>query len=74
MTKKIIAFLTYVAILALMSTMFAISVEPVKAAEQITIINHQGFLDFAGFFNVYGEVKNTGDTAAKNVYVMITFT
>jgi len=74
MTKKIIDFLTYVAILALMSTMFAITVEPVKAAEQITIINHQGILESAGYYNVVGEVKNTGDTAAKNVYVKITFT
>ena len=74
MTKKIIDFLTYVAILALMSTMFAITVEPVKAAEQITIVNHQGILESAGYYNVVGEVKNTGDTAAKNVYVKITFT
>lgn len=74
MTKKIIEFLTYVAILTLMSTMFATIVEPVKAAEQITIINHQGILDSSGYYNVVGEVKNTGDTAAKNVYVKITFT
>ena len=74
MTKKIIDFLVYVAILALMSTMFATTVEPVKAAEQITIINHQGILESAGYYNVVGEVKNTGDTAAKNVYVKITFT
>ncbi len=74
MAKKIMEFLTFVAIFALMSTMFAISVEPVKAAEQIAIVNHSGFLDSTGYFNVYGEVKNTGDTAAKNVYVMITFT
>ncbi len=52
MTKKIIEFLAYVAILALMSTMFALTVEPVKAAEQITIINHQGILESAGFYNV----------------------
>jgi uncharacterized protein (TIGR02588 family) len=73
MTKKIFNFLTYVAILALMSTMIAITVEPAKAAEQITIINHQGILDSTGYYNVVGEVKNTGDTAAKNVYVKITF-
>jgi len=73
MTKKIMNFLTFVAIFALMSTMLAISVEPAKAAEQITIVNHQGILESAGYFNVVGEVKNTGDTAAKNVYVKITF-
>jgi hypothetical protein len=74
MTKKIFNYLTYVAILALMSTMFAITVEPVKATEQITITNHQGILESTGYYNVVGEVKNTGDTAAKNVYVKITFT
>ncbi len=74
MTKKIMKFLISFAIFALMATMFAISVEPVKAAEQITIVNHQGILESAGYFNVVGEVKNTGDTAAKNVYVKITFT
>jgi hypothetical protein len=74
MTKKILDFLSYVAILVLMSTMFATTAEPVKAAEQITIINHQGILESAGYYNVVGEVKNTGDTPAKNVYVKITFT
>ena len=74
MTKKPILFLVCTAIFVLMSTMFASLVEPVQAAEQITIVNHQGILDFAGYFNVYGEVKNTGDTAAQNVYVKISFT
>jgi len=74
MSKKIIRILTFVAIFAMMSTMFALSVEPAKAAEQITIVNHQGILDSTGYYNVVGEVKNTGDTAAKNVYVKITFT
>jgi hypothetical protein len=74
MTKKIIKILTFISIFAFMSTVFALSIEPAKAAEQITIVNHQGFLDSTGYFNVYGEVKNTGDTAAKNVYVKISFT
>jgi hypothetical protein len=74
MTKKIIKFLTFIAIFALISTILAISVEPARGAEQITIVNHQGILESAGYFNVVGEVKNTGDTAAKNVYVKITFT
>jgi hypothetical protein len=73
-TKKIIEFLTYIAILAFLCTLFAITVEPVKAAEQITIINHRGILSSSSYYNVVGEVKNTGDTAAKNVYVKITFT
>ena len=74
MTKKIIVFLTFVVILALMTTMFTTIVKPVKAAEQITILNHQGILESTGYFDVVGEVKNTGDTAAQNVNVKITFT
>jgi hypothetical protein len=53
---------------------FATAVAPVNAAEQITIVNHHGNVDSAGYYNVVGEVKNTGDTPAKNVYVKITFT
>jgi hypothetical protein len=74
MTKKIVVFLTFIAIFTLMATMFAISVEPVKASEQIAVVNHQGFLDSSGYFVVYGEVMNTGITSAKNVYVKISFT
>jgi hypothetical protein len=74
MNKKFLVFLIYIAILALFSTMFALTVGPVKATEQIAIINHQGILDSTGYYNVVGEVKNTGDTAARNVYVKITFT
>jgi hypothetical protein len=72
-TKKIIAFLTCIAVFTMMLTTFATLVKPVKAAEQVTIVNHQGFLDFTGYYVVYGEVKNTGDTAAKNIYVKITY-
>ena len=74
MIKKMNNFIIFVAIFALISTMFAIYVEPAKAAEQIVIVNHQGILESMGYFNVVGEVKNTGDTAAKNVNVRITFT
>jgi hypothetical protein len=74
MTRKLIVFLTCIVVFALMSTMFAVLVKPVKAAEQITIVNHQGFLDSTGYYVVFGEVKNTGDISAKNVYVKITYT
>jgi hypothetical protein len=73
-TKKLGVFLTCITIFALMLTTFAAFVKPVKAAEQISVVNHQGFLDSTGYYNVYGEVKNNGDTTAKNVYVKITFT
>jgi hypothetical protein len=74
MTKKIVVFLRFISIFVLMATMFAISVEPVKASEQIAVVNHHGFLDSSGYFVVYGEVMNTGVTSAKNVYVKISFT
>jgi hypothetical protein len=48
-------------------------VEPVKGTQQVSIVNHQGFLDNSGYYVVYGEVKNTGDVAATNVYVKIVF-
>ena len=73
MTKTFV-FLTLVLIFALMASMFAISVEPVRASEQIAIVNHQGFLDSTGYYVVYGEVMNTGSSSAKNIYVKITFT
>jgi hypothetical protein len=36
-------------------------------------VNHQGYLDVSGYYVVYGEVKNTGDAAAKNIYVKMTY-
>jgi hypothetical protein len=72
-TKKLFMILTCLAIIALTLLMFAVYVKPAKAAEQITIVSHQGFLDSTGYYVVYGEVKNNGDTPAKNVYVKITF-
>jgi hypothetical protein len=72
--KRIVVFVACFAIATLMLTESATLVNPVKAAEQVTIVNHQGFLDSTGYYVVFGEVKNNGDTAAKNVYVKITFT
>jgi hypothetical protein len=72
-TKKLTAIIFCAVVFTAVLTIFPYVVEPVKAAEQITIVNHQGYLDFAGYYNVVGEVKNTGDTPAKNVYLKITF-
>lgn len=72
-TNRLTAVLICIATFAMILTMFASSIETVRAAEQVTIVNHQGFLDYSGYYVVYGEVKNTGDTAATNVYVKITF-
>jgi hypothetical protein len=71
--RKTAAIIACFTVLTAILVIFPIIVEPVKAAEQVTIVNHQGFVDFGGFYNVVGEVKNTGDTPAYNVGVKITF-
>lgn len=71
--KKLVALFTCIALFALILTMFAAFVKPVKAAENVILVGHQGFLDSTGSYVVYGEVKNTGDEAATNVYLKITF-
>jgi len=71
--RKLIIILSFIVIAVLMLPIFMIFVTPVKAAEQVSIVNHQGFLDYSGYYVVYGEVKNNGDNAAKNVYVKIQF-
>jgi hypothetical protein len=72
-TKKATAILACIVVFTAILAVFPIIVKPVKATEQVTIVNHQGYLDASGYYNVYGEVKNIGDTPAKNVYVKITF-
>jgi hypothetical protein len=71
--KKIIAFLLCIVVFISMLITFAAFVKPVKA-EEVSIVNHQGYLDASGYFYVCGEVQNIGGTAAKNVYVKIAFT
>jgi hypothetical protein len=71
--RKIAAIIACFTVLTAILVVFPIFVGPVKAAEQVTIVNHQGYVDFGGFYNVVGEVKNTGDTPAYNVGVKITF-
>jgi hypothetical protein len=66
-------FLICISALGLLSIAYATSVKLVNAAEQIIIVNHQGFIDSTDRYKVYGEVKNTGDTAAQNIAVKITF-
>lgn len=44
----------------------------VRAAPQIEIVSHTSYLDFIGYYNVVGEVHNTGDQAAKDVLITAT--
>jgi len=53
--------------------MFGNLVKPVKADAQVSIVIHTGYLDGMGYYQVCGEVQNTGDTAARNIWVTITF-
>ena len=56
---------------ALFSTSF---IGSVLAAPQIDILpNHTSFIDSIGYFNVVGEVQNSGDQAANDVEVTATF-
>ncbi len=71
--QKFVVYLTCIVVLTTILAAFPIIVKPVKAAEQVTILNHQGFVDSTGAYMVYGEVKNTGDTAAQNIVVKVTF-
>jgi hypothetical protein len=71
--KKITAFFAFFVLFASILTISTTRLKPVEAAEEVTIVNHQGFLNSAGKYVVYGEVRNTGDVAAKNVHVDITF-
>jgi hypothetical protein len=71
--QKLVIYLTCIVVLTTILAAFPIIVKPVKAAEQVTLVNHQGFLDSTGAYMVYGEVKNNGDTAAKNIGVKVTF-
>lgn len=71
--KKTVESMVCFAVLAMMIIAFATSVQPVEAAAQVSIVNHQGYIDFSGYYQVVGEVINNGDTPAKNVYVKTTF-
>jgi hypothetical protein len=67
------SFFAFLVLFLLVSTMSAAFVRPIDAAAEVTIVNHQGFLNSAGKYVVYGEVENTGDEDATDVYLYITF-
>jgi len=53
--------------------MFSSLLLPVKAAAQVTIVNHTSYRDYVNYYHVVGEVQNTGDGPVKNVAVNVTF-
>jgi hypothetical protein len=71
--KRMTSFFAFLMFFMLILTMSVTFVMPVKAAAEVAIVNHQGFLNSAGKYVVYGEVKNTGDKTATDVYLYITF-
>jgi len=54
------------------SFMFSSLLLPVKAAAQVTIVNHNHYMDAGGYYHVIGEVQNTGDVPVTDVHVSIT--
>jgi hypothetical protein len=60
-------------IVAITSFTFGNLVKPATATAQVSIVSHTGYLDGTGYYQVCGEVQNTGDTAARNIWVTITF-
>lgn len=59
-------------IVMITSFMFGNPVKPAKAAAQVNIVSHTGHLDGTGYYQVFGEVENTGDAAARNMFVALT--
>jgi len=45
----------------------------VQAAPQIEVVSHSSYIDGIGYYNIVGEVHNTGDQAANYVGVTATF-
>lgn len=71
--KRMTSFFAFIVLFTLISTMSATFVMSINAAAEVTVVNHQGFLNSAGKYVVYGEVENTGDEVATDVYLYITF-
>jgi len=49
------------------------NVKSVKAATQVNILTHSGWLDSIGYYHVSGEVENVGDVATSFVKITATF-
>jgi len=52
---------------------FALNIQSVKAAAQINLLTHSGWLDSTGYYHVVGEVENVGNDAAGLVEITVTF-
>jgi hypothetical protein len=59
-------------IVIITSFMFGNPVKPAKAAAQVNIVSHTGYVDGMGYYQVFGEVENTGNAAARNMFVGLT--
>jgi hypothetical protein len=66
---------TAVAILVfiLIAASFSFFLPSVKAAEDLQILSHTGYIDSSGYYNVVGEVENVGAQAVNSVVINVTF-
>jgi len=48
-------------------------ISPVKAAANVDILSHTGYLDSFGYYHVVGEVQNVGDQAVNFVKIEVVF-
>jgi len=67
--KKIV--LIAFVLVSLIATISFIS--PVKAVAEVNILSHTGYIDSLGWYNIVGEVENTGDVAIKFVEIEATY-
>jgi len=68
-TSKILIFYIFISILFFSSNF----ITPVKADAQVEILSHSSYIGSLDFYNVVGEVQNTGDQAVKYVRISATF-
>jgi len=66
------------ALITLMITLMSMlvlsfNIQSVKAAAQVNILTHSGWLDSVGYYHVSGEVENTGDASASFIKITATF-
>jgi hypothetical protein len=64
--RSVFAFMIVLGVAALAN------MPPTKAASDVTILSHTGYIDSSGYFNVVGEVQNVGDQTV-HVKIVSTF-
>jgi hypothetical protein len=70
---KVLAIKTMLPLLLCGLIVSVFNVQPVKAAAQVDVLSHSGWIDSLGSYHVSGEVKNIGDNATGPVRITATF-